>query len=409
MLTRGFVISTIAIPVLIIGFIVFQFAAAGKETVRTRQVAIVDQAGGMGAVAARSLAGNTLPGGEPAFNVVEVLERPSHPDQVRERLTSMMRARALNGYLWVPSGVLAGDAPVFVGRDPAGLRDAGALKRAVAVAELAERLRSRGISAKDAEGLLREPELRLVRLTREGQAEDKAQVYLVAIVMAMILYGALLTYGITTMRAVLEEKTSRIVEVLISSIRPIELLAGKVLGVAAVALTQFLIWAISAGLLAGYGASLEASHGGQSALALGLTPSVLVWTVIYFLGGYFFYSAFYVAIGAMVSNEHEAHQLQLPVTLLLAGSFLLFNVIIHDPSSPAAVALSIVPFFSPILMVMRIALQAPPPWQVAASLAVLVLSTIGVIYASARIYRAGILMYGKRPSLVELIRWLRAS
>ncbi|MGH9469601.1 MAG: ABC transporter permease, partial [Terriglobia bacterium] len=287
------------------------------------------------------------------------------------------------------------------------LRDSAALTHAVGVAELAARLRSRGVPARETEQLLREPELRLIRLTHMGQTEDKGQAYLIAIVMAMILYGALLTYGITTMRAVLEEKTSRIVEVLISSIQPIQLLAGKILGVAAVALTQFLIWAISAGLLAGYGASLAASHGGSSALALGLTPATLAWTVVFFIGGYFFYSAFYVAIGAMVSNEHEAHQLQLPVTLLLAGSFLLFNVIIRDPSSPASIALSIVPFFSPILMVMRVALQAPPPWQVAVSLVVLALATLGVVYASARVYRAGILMYGKRPSVAELLRWLR--
>lgn len=406
-LTKGFVISTIAIPGLIVGFIVFQSMLASGHPEHNKKIAILDESGGLGPAVEKSLAQDKLPGGSPAFEVIEVLENPSHPVQARQEFAAMTRRRALDGYLWIQRGILSGERPEFVARDPSTLTSLDTLNRAVGEAVIAKRLKGQGAATQDARNLLRAANVRLIRLTRKGETEEKGQIYVVAIVMGMILYGALLTYGITTMRSILEEKTSRIIEVLISSIRPVQLLAGKILGVAAVGLTQFLIWTISAGLLEVYGLALAGSSGGHP-INLGLSAAALVWVVIYFLGGYFLYAALYAAIGAAVSSEHDAHQIQMPVTLLLAGSFLLFNIIISDPNSPASIVLSMIPFFSPILMVMRIALQSPPLWQIAVSLLVLALTTLGVIYASARVYRAAVLMYGKRPSLVELLRWLRA-
>ncbi|MGH9328380.1 MAG: ABC transporter permease [Terriglobia bacterium] len=406
-LTTGFVISTIAIPALIIGFIIFQVALAGGRSEGSEKIAILDEAGGLGAAVKKSLAQDKLPDGRAAFQVTEVLENPSRPVEARRELTTLTRQRAIGGYLWIPRGIFSGEHPEFLARNAGGLTSLNSLNRAVGEAIIAKRLQGQSAATQDAVSLWRAANVRLIRLTRRGETEEKGQVYLVAIVMGLILYGALLTYGITTMRSILEEKTSRIIEVLISSIRPVQLLAGKILGVAAVGLTQFLIWAISAGLLEVYGIALAKGSSAHPP-TLGLSAAALAWVVVFFLGGYFLYAALYAAIGASVSSEHDAHQIQMPVTLLLAGSFLLFNVIVRDPNSTASIGLSMVPFFSPILMVMRIALQAPPLWQIAVSLLVLLLTTLAVIYASARIYRTAVLMYGKRPSLVELLRWIRA-
>jgi len=226
--------------------------------------------------------------------------------------------------------------------------------------------------------------------------------------MALVLYTTLLVYGLATLRSVLEEKTTRIVEVLVSSLRPFQLLAGKLLGVAAVGFTQYVIWTVSGGLLATYGASVVAAFSPQRAPEkIHIPISLLVSSVIYYVAGYFLFASLYAAAGAMVSSDEEAQQVQMPMTLVVVPSFLFFPFIMRNPNSTTSVVLSLVPFFSPILMTMRIALQMPPFWQIALSLALMLVTTIGIVYLSAKIYRVGILMYGKRPSVVELLRWLR--
>jgi ABC-2 type transport system permease protein len=207
---------------------------------------------------------------------------------------------------------------------------------------------------------------------------------------------------------VLEEKSTRIIEILASSVKPSHLLSGKILGVAAVGLTQYLIWALTAALVSGYGAAVgSVFRPGASAPSFHLPASFLVYPLIFFLAGYFLYASLYAALGAMVSSEEELQQVQLPVTMLLVVCVILSPIIMRDPNSPLAVTLTMIPLFSPILMVFRITVQTPPFWQIALSLALCVLTTAGVVQLSAKIYRVGILMYGKRPSLVELLRWLR--
>jgi ABC-2 type transport system permease protein len=137
--------------------------------------------------------------------------------------------------------------------------------------------------------------------------------------------------------------------------------------------------------------------------------STLASLVVFFLAGYLLYASMYAAVGSIVSSEEDAQQLQWPVTLPLVASILLFNVVVQNPNSNLSIVLSMIPFLSPVLMVFRIALQTPPLWQIVVSLAILVSTAAGIVYGSAKIYRVGILMYGKRPSLIEVFRWLRYS
>ena len=179
-------------------------------------------------------------------------------------------------------------------------------------------------------------------------------------------------------------------------------------GVAAVGFTQYLIWMISGALLASYGASVAAAFSpGASLPQIQFPLSMLLYLVVFYLTGYFLYAALYAAAGAMVSSDEEAQYVQLPMTLMIVVAFMLFGVIMHNPNSTLSIVLSLIPFFAPILMVMRIAMQTPPFWQIALSIGLMLLTTFGVLHLSARIYRVGILMYGKRPSVVELLRWLR--
>jgi ABC-2 type transport system permease protein len=272
------------------------------------------------------------------------------------------------------------------------------------------RLNARGIHVDDVRDIVRGADLQIIKVSKQGESVEKGQTMGVAVAIVILLYLSLLMYGIITMRSVLEEKTTRTMEVLISAVHPFELLAGKILGVAAVAFTQFFIWSLSLALLATYGAALSAMAGTGATLASIHLPAVLLAAAgVYFFGGYFLYSAMFAAVGAACSNEQDAAQLQWIAMAPLVFTMLIYSMVLNDPSSRASVILSEIPFFSPLLMPLRISLQTPPAWQIALSIGLLFVSIVAVIYCSAKVYRVGILMYGKRPTLPEMVRWLRYS
>ena len=407
--TKGFIITTIALPLLAMGVLLVPLLIVRRQADETAKIAILDEAGGLAAVIAQSL-DRKLPSGKPAFQVTRTVETPGpeEKEKVRQEWRAEVSRGELDAFLVVPKDVLAGKAATLHTRSLGEISLAASLRRAVGNAAIARRLKDQGIRIENPGDLFRAVEVTPVKVTKEGDVEEKGQTFAVAMGMAMVLYTTLLVYGLATLRSVLEEKTTRIVEVLVSSLRPFQLLAGKLLGVAAVGFTQYVIWTVSGGLLATYGASAIAAFSTQgSPDKIHIPISLLVSSVIYYVAGYFLFASLYAAAGAMVSSDEEAQQVQMPMTLIVVLSFLLFPFIMRNPNSTISVVLSLIPFFSPILMILRIAIQTPPFWQIALSIVLMALTTFGVLHVSAKIYRVGILMYGKRPSVVELLRWLR--
>ena len=405
--TKAFLWGTIALPLLTIGVFAFQIIMSTRQLDHTLKLAILDDNGGLAASITRRLTGK-LPSGEPTFQVVKTVSRPASEEQSREELLDQIRKGELDGYLVVPKDAAGGTAVEFHTKNPGNITMKGSINRAVSDAVVAERLGKWGVRASDVAQMTQPVDVKLFKITRHGESVEAGQTFLTAIIAGMLLYTTLVVYGVATMRSVMEEKTTRIVEILVASVRPFYLLSGKILGVAAVALTQYLIWAAAGGLLTGYGTAMARSaRPGASIPKIQVPWSLLAYMVIFFLAGYLLYASLYAAVGAMVSTEQEAQQVQAPLTMVIVLSFLLFNVILRDPNSRTAVVLSLVPFLSPILMILRIAMQTPPFWQIALSLALSLSTTVGVVYVSAKIYRVGVLMYGKRPSVVELFRWLK--
>jgi len=240
--------------------------------------------------------------------------------------------------------------------------------------------------------------------------QSAGQSFALAYFMGIILYMAILLYGINVMSSVLEEKTTKIVEVLVSSVRPFQLLLGKVLGVGAVSIFQFLLWGVSTRLLLSQRAKLFGGGDGGGPFQMphvnGSTAAIFI---AYFLGGFLLYSAMFAAVGAMSSNEQEARQAQQPVVMLLVASFISMFAMLNDPGSTLSVTLSMIPFSAPIAMPVRWAAGNLPLSEVALSLGILTVSILGVTWIAARIYRVGILMTGKRPNIKELVRWVRAA
>jgi ABC-2 type transport system permease protein len=405
--SKGFIIGTIIVPVLGVAFCLLIIFLVNYQPAQSMRVVIVDNSGTL-AQSVSSRLDAKLDNGQPEFTVVEMIVRPAEPDAVQQDLRARINAGKLDAYLWIPQD-LSQSFELHM-QNPGNFGLHGSLSRAVSQAVISERLSERGVHLEDSREILRSPDLKLLKVGETGEAEEKGQSIGIAIALVVLLYTALLSYGIITMRSVLEEKTTRTMEVLVSVVRPFELLCGKILGVAAVAFTQFAIWMISIALLFSYGALATMSTGRGSPMAGVHVPiSLIVYAAVYFVGGYFLYSSMFAAIGAASSNEQDAQQLQWLAMAPLVFCMVIYSVILNDPTSTVSVVLSEIPFFSPVLMALRISLRTPPGWQISLSLVLLFFATVGTMYASAKIYRVGILMYGKRPSLVELLRWLRYS
>ncbi len=407
--TKGFVISTIIVPLIGVGFALMMAYVVTRQPTQPFRMAVVDESGEMSGALAASLRANlntTLPNGQPEFSVTPAPVAAGSLDATEKGLRAQVISGRLNGYLVVPADL---SQPIELHmRNTANPQLIGTLSGAVNQALVAARLEQRGVHIANMDGLLRTANLKVLKVTKTGESVDRGQSIGVSVAFVMLLYIVLLMYGIMTMRSVLEEKTTRTMESLISIVPPFPLLAGKILGVAAVALTQFVIWMATLALLFSYGALMSAlSAGGSPLSAVHIPISLLIYALVFFAGGYFLYSSLYAAIGAACSNEQDAQQLQWIPTLPLVFSVAIFSVVISEPASRASVVLSEIPFFTPILMTLRISVQTPPVWQIALSIGLLYASVAGVVYVSARVYRVGVLMYGKRPNLPELLRWLR--
>jgi ABC-2 type transport system permease protein len=283
----------------------------------------------------------------------------------------------------------------------------GTLERAINDAVSTLRLKRAGLNSAQIAAYTKRIEMKRNKITSSGGVEEGGRAdFVVAFIMLFFIYMTVLIYGLAVMRGVIEEKQSRIVEVLVSSVRPTQMMLGKVIGIGMVALTQVGVWALSALLLTTFGVSVFASRG----LTMPNLPiSLLIYFVVYFVLGYFLFSTLYALVGSTVSSEEEAQQAQIPVTILLVVPMMIFNMIMANPTSNASIVLSMIPFFAPTLMMMRIAVVNPPLWQILLSMLIMVASILGCVWVAARIYRVGILMYGKRPSIAELGRWLRYS
>jgi ABC-2 type transport system permease protein len=238
--------------------------------------------------------------------------------------------------------------------------------------------------------------------------QDEGATFGLAYAVGAVFYISLLIYGAMMLRAALEEKTSRSAEVMVSTVRSSTLMAGKILGIGLVGLTQIGIWMAILGLASLWAGSARPEFLQDVDLsAMGVSVPMVLLFILYFIAGFILYAGLFGAIGAMVNSETEAQQLQMPITLPILVAFMLMFLVIRDPDATVARVLSLIPFFAPILMAVRICVLMPPAWEIALSLVILAASIAGIIWVAGRIFRVGLLMYGKRPNLPELMKWIR--
>ncbi len=401
--TRWFWVMALLGPLFFAAVFVLPTVLASRGGVR--QIVVVDAT--TGPVGARI---THLLNDSPMFRA----QRVPASGAVVDSLTTEVEQKRLGGFLIVTDAAADSGKAEYRGSNVSGFATVGALERTIGEVVSAVRLEREGVDPRVVARARIPVRLETKKIAGgKTTGETAAQSFSLAYFMGIILYTAILLYGINVMSSVLEEKTTRIVEVLVSSLRPFQLMLGKVLGVGAVSIFQFLIWGVSARLLFTHRPAFltgrdvgEADQIFQVPHVSGATAAVFI---TYFLGGFFLYSAMFAAVGAISSSEQEARQAQQPISWLLVLSFVSMFGMLNDPGSAFAITLSLIPFSSPIAMPVRWAAGNLPVSELALSLAILLAAIGGVTWVAARIYRVGILMTGKRPNLKDLVRWIRTA
>ena len=407
--TKWFIISTVLGPVFLVAITVLPVVLASQGT-GPRTIAIADE--GSGGLAERVVA-QFGTGNKFIASLVKVDER--NPDAGLDSLTSAVQAKRFDGYLLLKPTTLETGKFEYRGRNVASIRDMQMLEIALRQIVVVERLTRRGIDPAVVQEAQARIEVATKRITKRGATGETGEAtFFLAYFVGFVLYMMIFLYAVNVMRSVIEEKQTRIIEVLVSSMRPFELMLGKVIGVGGVGLFQCAIWGASALALLAYGTAIFGMMGISPEQAAAVKFPVIglgfvLVTLGYFLFGYVIYSALFAVIGASVNTEAEAQQAQMPVTMLLVAAIIMLPVILQEPGGKLGVAMGMIPFFSPIIMPIRYAASEIPPAEVALSFAVLVLSTFLTVWIASRIYRVGILMYGKRPSIREMLRWARET
>jgi ABC-2 type transport system permease protein len=407
--SKWFLISTILGPIFMIALGVLPSLLATR-TGRVNQIVLVNQ--GTGGLATRIQAQLARSG---RFQVAILESDADRGTAVTDSLTDGVRLESIDGFLTVTAATIEAGSAEYRGRNVSSLRDMAVLEGGVRQAVVVERLHRRGIDPAVVQEAQSRIDLRTLRITKRGATGESGEAtFILGYAVGLILYMVILLYGINVMRSVLEEKQTRIIEVLVSSLRPFQLMMGKVIGVGSVGLFQFLIWtAVGWGMvhyrttiLGWFKVPAEAMNAVQMP---SISTELMTMVIVYFLLGYLLYAALFAVVGASVNTDTEAQQAQQPVMMLLVAALIVSFGALGDPGGQLAVTASLIPLSAPVIMPVRVATSDVPWSQITTSLGILVATVLLVVWGSARIYRIGILMYGKRPSMKELWRWARQS
>jgi ABC-2 type transport system permease protein len=405
--TKGFIIGTILGPVLMAAFIVVpvlvQFISVDKQ----EKIGVVDLSNEVFMELDKKL-DQELKDGSMRY-ILQKFSVAENLDQLLEALNKKVLDKELNAYIYIPDNISEGGVAEYVSEHVSDFDKQGNIGQALSSIIIEKRLKGEGLDPEKIGQYMRPVRLDTKKVTTRGVERDAGGTFMISFVLVLILYMTVIFYGQIILRGVIEEKSSRVVEIVLSSLRPFQLMAGKILGIAAVGFTQYAIWALFGIAATKYSRNVVSRFfPAASDFPMPTIPAyIFVYFIIFFILGYFLYGTLYAGIGSMVNNEKEAQQLVMPVTMFLVVPIMLMTFVIRSPDSSLSVILSLIPFFSPILMLLRISVLLPPFSQIAASIVLLILTTLLMIWLSAKIYRVGILMYGKRPSFAEIIKWMR--
>jgi ABC-2 type transport system permease protein len=407
---KSFWIGTAVFPVLMGGLIFGSILLAGLQTDKERTIAIVDASGVVAPAVVEKLSAEKLKDGKPKW-IVETVPLNGSVDQTRKALRGRVLSKELFGVVTVGTDLEAKDNYNFYGLNVSDIGATMQIRGALHDAVVAQRLAKSqfNIDQKSLDDLTKNIELETFQETESGDATKRGflETFMTTFGFVVLLFMSLLLYGIAMLRGVLEEKSTRVMEVLLGSVTPDELMTGKILGIGLVGLTQMVIYMVTAGALRLF-VMMRMTGGDTAWIHDALAPAKLVYFVVFFLLGYFFYTALFGAVGAVCNSEQEAQNMQQPLTMALMIPYIMTFFFVRNPDHIAAVIMSMIPPFAPMIMFTRLSVGSVPSWQVVLAVALLIASTWLVFRGAAKVFRIGILMYGKRPTIPEIFRWARS-
>ena len=417
---RMFIVSTVLLPLIMSLFGIVPAIILNIDAGAPKRVAVVDQTGKMYGHLSQALyneqsnqegnanepRGAGTPRGVGNFVLQEVKANGQSVEQLRADLERRLRSKELDGYLILPADFLQHGQVEFFNRNPGDLLSRRLLQSALNRAVREQRLIEAKVDAKTRQELFQPVELQAVKIGDTGTERDSGGSFALVFGVGIVMYLAILMYGQVILGSVIEEKETRIAEILFSSVKPFALMMGKLVGVSFVALTQLAIWGLAFSAFALYGVGVLAGRGIRASIPT-IPFSHYIYFGLFFLLGYFIYATLYALVGSMVTTAQEGGQLAMPIILILVVSFYLFLPVSRSPDSSFSFWVSMLPFSAPVAMLVRIVTQTPPFWQIALSLLIGFGAVLVIMWIASRVYRVGMLMYGKRASLPEAWRWAK--
>ena len=394
--TRSFMIATILIPLLMGGGIAASILIA-KHTKSSSHLVIVSPSLSLATDVQQQLDDDTDHNMQ--LNVIAPPSANTRPSLMRE-----LKAKDIDGYLWVTPATMQGHKPSIEYKQgsSADMATRNTVRDALDKVFTRERLVQQGMTAADVKALMAPIDMN----SSNEEQDDTSANFAGAYVLFFLMYMVIMLYGMNVARSIIEEKTSRVFEVMLATVKPGEMMAGKVIGVGSVGLTQVSLWMLAAVILTATPLMTHLLGGGTH---ISISAAQVGFFIVYFLLGYLLYSAMAAALGAMTNSEQELQQLNMFLVMPLAACMISLPLVLNAPQNVWSRVLSLVPFFSPLLMYMRISVSPVPWYEIAASIVLMSLTIYAVLWIASRIYRVGILMYGKKPNLPEIIRWMKYS
>ncbi|MFQ6008902.1 MAG: ABC transporter permease [Candidatus Zixiibacteriota bacterium] len=417
---KSFLIGIFLTPALMGAFMVVPAMLAGMKSTKTEKLAVVDQSRyDIGRQFSEALDEYTLSDGQtPYYEVVKIFQvNPADSgrfEAITDSLSRLINARELKYFLVVKPGAHSSDSNIYLVTNSDNFRSISRFERKITDIVSAIRLQMSNVNLTVDSVLSLTERVDLQIRDAKGESIPFGTKYISALIFVGIMFGMIFGYGQLVMRSVIEEKNSRIMEVLVSSVSPFQLMLGKVMGLGAATFTQVAVWFL-------LGAGLYMMKGtfdiDPSIDRILFNPAIICFFILYMISGYILFSSFFALIGSIVNTEKEAQNFIFPVVMVMVLPFMLGIHVVQEPNSTLSVVLSFIPFLTPTMMIMRIIFIAPTLTEyslfsgiigeAALAFILVVLTTLGMIWLTAKIFRVGILMYGKRPTLPEIVRWVR--
>jgi ABC-2 type transport system permease protein len=414
---KSFLIGVILTPLFMTAVMVLPALLAERKPSGTERIAIIDLDGrGLGERFKEAISKYKVDDNRLAYEVTQIYDLPpddtAEINRLRGVLDSLMLGKKLKSYLVLSKDIEKNDSCLMVAKS-FGFRTNSRFDRSISQVLSEMRLENSGINLGTDSVLRLTRRVEFSQVAPGGKERDFLTMYLAGIVFVMIIFMTVLGYGQLLMRAVIEEKSSRIIEVIVSSVSPFQLMAGKIIGLGLASLTQVGIWIAIGGVIYGLRGGLSISAGISEIV---FSPVFVVFFVVFLVLGYLLYSTLFALIGSICNNDKEAQNFIFPIVMALILPVMLAMYVVQEPDSLIAIVLSLIPFFTPTMMIQRLnivgagsAFSLSNPIILEATLGVIItaFTIVAVTWITARVFRVGILMYGKRPTLPEIIKWVR--